>query len=364
MPRFVRPMLAVSAPGPFDSPGYLFEPKWDGVRAVGFRDGERVWLQSRGGLSFTEAFPEVAGALARAPGPSRAVVDGELVTVGPDGRPRVAAVLARIRMRRPAAIRAAALEWPAVYAIFDLLYLDGRDLRRHPLRQRRAALESWAAAWGEGRLLLSPAGVGQGRRLFEAVRERGLEGVMAKALESPYREGRRTPEWLKVKAFVEAQAVVVGFVPSGTTGVRSLAVALPHPGKGGLDFAGLVGTGLPSAEQARLRARLEPLRLASRPLRPGPPGPELLGTSLHVDSATPRTMRWARHPDGPAPPALHRAGHPELQEIAWVRPELVCRVRYLERTADGWLRHASYRGLVEPAAGYPPGDGRWRGVPG
>lgn len=349
MPRRVRPMLAASAPEPFDSPSHLFEPKWDGVRAIGFRDGERVWLHSRRGLAYTDAFPEVALALARVPGPRRAVVDGELVTAGPDGRPSIAAVLARTRMRRPAAIRAAALEWPAAYVIFDLLYIDGQDLRHQPLQRRRAELERWAPAWGRpdgcvqspgappaaagSNLVLSPGVVGQGRRLFAAIRERGLEGMMAKALRSPYREGRRSPDWLKVKAFVQAQAVVVGFVPSGKTGVRSLAVALPQAGEAGphrceLDFAGLVGTGMPASEQARLRARLEPLRLTgpARPLRPSA--------------------------------FLGRLARPELRGVVWVTPQLACRIRYLERTADGWLRHASYRGLAPGSAGATGSVGR------
>lgn len=348
MPERVRPMLAASADQPFDSPQYLFEPKWDGVRAVGFRRDGRVWLQSRRGLDFSHAFPEVAQALQEVPGPRRAIVDGEVVTPGTDGRPNFAAALARSRMARDAAVEEAAREWPAMFVIFDLLYWEGRDLRGQPLKARRDALTRWVSTWPSGLCLaLSPSVAGRGRELFEAARRSGLEGVVAKHRESFYREGR-SRAWLKVKAFHEQVAVVAGFVPDGTASVRSLAVALPRPAAAAapapagtarpapgptapahaalleagctpampLELAGLVGTGLPGAERTRLRRRLEALRQA----RPAP--------QVAFEAAA--------------------AGkHPELRDVVWVRPVLFCRVRFLERTPDGWLRHASYRGLVE-----------------
>lgn len=334
-------MLAASAGEPFDSPHHLFEPKWDGVRALGFRRDGRVWLQSRRGFELSHAFPEVVQALAQLPGPGRAIVDGELVTPGPDGRPHFAAALARSRIRRPAAALQAAREWPAMFVLFDLLYWADRDLREQPLLARRAALARWASQWStELPLALSPAVGGRGRELFEAVRRLGLEGMVAKHRESRYRAGR-SRAWLKVKAFQEELAVVAGFVPEGAESVRSLAVALPPlearasgPGRAdrgadqgddrgagnpgaALVLAGLVGTGLPNVERMRLRRRLELLRL----IRPAP----------QVAAGAARARE-----------------HPELREVVWVRPVLFCRIRYLERTADGWLRHASYRGLVDP----------------
>ena len=323
MPQQVRPMLAASAAEPFDSPHYLFEPKWDGVRAVGFRRDGQVWLQSRRGFDLSHAFPEVVQALREVPGPDRAIVDGEVVTPGPDGRPHFAAAVARSRMRREAAALEAAREWPATLVIFDLLYWQDRDLREQPLHARRAVLARWVLTW-PSRLpvAFSPAVAGRGHDLFEATRRHGLEGIVAKHRESPYREGR-SREWLKVKAFHEEVAVVAGFVPDGAESVRSLAVALPGstPAKGSagpatlLELAGLVGTGLPSAERVRLRRQLEQLRQAQ------------VAPQVAFD-----------------PAALRQ--HPELRNVVWVRPLLFCRIRYLERTPDGWLRHASYRGLV------------------
>ena len=319
-------MLAFSAPGPFDSRRHIFEPKWDGLRLVGFRREGRVWLQSRRGNDLSPAFPELARALAEAPGPERLIADGELVTPGPDGRPCFAAALARSRMHRPDAVARAAGEWPAVWVVFDLLYWDRKDLRRQPLQARRDALERWAASWPAGVarcLALSPAVVGAGRALFEHSRRRGLEGMVAKELDSPY-QAHRSRQWLKVKAFREEVALVVGFVPDGPEAVRSLAVALPGPGArpspaardvAAWSLAGLVGTGMPGDERVRLRRRLQTL------------GPPLARPAVAVP-----TGAWR--------------AHGELQKVVWVRPALGCRLRYLERTEGGWLRHASYRGLV------------------
>lgn len=308
MPEVIRPMLASLSPAPFDSPAHLFEPKWDGLRAIAFVTDLGVWLQSRRLRRWTWHFPELTQALAALAGEGPAILDGEIVVPDAAGRPDFEAALARSRMSEPAARRACARR-PAVYMAFDLLYLDGQDLRPRPLRARRQLLEAWAARWpAHGSLALSPAEPGRGRAVFEAACRLGLEGAMAKRLDSPYLEGRRSRHWLKVKPYKEEAMWVVGFVPAGADGIRSVAVASP-PGR----LAGVVGAGLSAAEQRRLRALLDPLARAEPP-----PGLAL-----------------------PAPAArLPR----EAAAMRWTAPVVQVRVRYLERTAAGWLRHASVVG--------------------
>lgn len=311
MPTVIRPMLAELAPAPFDSDEHLFEPKWDGLRAIGFSMPEAAWLQSRRLKRWAVQFPEVTGSLQVLGRRSRAVVDGEIIVLDEHGHPDFEAVLARGRMGAAAARRAAS-ERPAVYMVFDLLYLDGEDLRRHPLERRRLRLEQWAATWPQpAAVALSPAERRRGRVLFEAACRLQLEGIMAKALASPYLEGRRSSHWLKIKPFKEEEAWVVGFVPAGKAGIQALAVAMPQ-----MVLAGLVGTGLSADEQRRLRALLDPL------VQPGLPR----GLLLPVPG-----MRLPREFDG----------------VVWTIPAVRVRLRYLERTGAGWIRHASVLGLVE-----------------
>ena len=308
-------MLARSASRPFDDPRYLFEPKWDGLRAVAFRAGGSVWLQSRRGSRLEPAFPEIARGLAGLHGPARVIVDGEIIVPGSDGRPSFELALARLRRPGGPPSGQPPPRWPAVLMAFDLLYWDCRDLRPRPLRLRRRLLARWGATWPpEGPVRLSPGIVGRGTALFEEFRRLGLEGMVAKRLDSPYRPGR-SEAWLKVKAFEERVFVIGGFIPDGASSLRSLLVARPQPGPpggpGGL--AGLVGSGLAAAQRLRLRERLEALALAG-------PAPQLA---------------W-----------VARLGRPELSRVRWVRPELFCRVRYLPGTSGGWLRHASFVGIV------------------
>lgn len=310
MPEVIRPMLAELAPSPFDSPRHLFEPKWDGLRALAFITPGDTWLQSRRLRRWRRTFPEVIAALRALASGDSAILDGELIVPDASGRPDFEAAVARARMGEPAARRAAS-ERPAVYVVFDLLYLDGEDLRGSPLRIRRERLHARALHWPqEGTVLLCPGAVGPGRALFESALGLGLEGAMAKALDSPYLEGRRSRCWLKFKPFAEEAMWVVGYVPAEPGGIRALAVASPR-GR----LAGLVGTGLSAAEQRRLRASLACLARSSPP-----PG-------LALPSPATRLPR-------------------EAAKIVWTQPVRQVRVRYLERTSAGWLRHASVVSLL------------------
>src|SRR5690606_31657022 len=195
-PGRLPPMLARRVEEPFDSPGFLFEIKWDGYRCLAFV-GDVVFLQSRGGLDMSPWFPELAAAL-RALGEVPALLDGEVVAWR-DGRPDFAALQRRARLRRPEAIRAAAARDPVSLIAFDLPVAGGRDLTRLPCEERRGQLHRIVApAATAGRVTCSEAVIARGRSLYEAARRVGLEGIVAKRRASRYRPGERSRDWLKI----------------------------------------------------------------------------------------------------------------------------------------------------------------------
>lgn len=291
----VEPMLAETAPAAFDDDGWLFELKWDGYRAIAFlecvgtggtRDG-RTRLQSRRRRDLTPAYPSLA-ALHRRLDARRAVLDGEVIALR-DGRPDFQTLQARAG--------------PVVYVAFDLLELDGRLLLSSPLAERRRLLEERVKAGPD--LLISVGVTGRGRDLYRAAVAAGLEGTVGKRLESPYRPGCRSRDWLKVRNVRRTFAVVCGFTRAADARPLGALVlgATDHSGR--LVYVGHVGTGFDAGEASRLVSILVP---GPCPLNGGEPH-ELAG------------------------------------KVVWVRPERVVEVEYLETTRDGRLRHPVYRGL-------------------
>jgi ATP-dependent DNA ligase len=204
--QFVPPMLAETAPAPFDDPEWRFEPKWDGWRAVvSFTDEIRVWSRSGRNLGDRLTGLESLGACLRAP----VVVDGELIAVDAGGQPRFQALAHR------------AARW--VYVVFDCLY-DGRWLLEDALDARIRRLEGVVRPGS--RLILNEGVDGHGSRLFKALAAKGWEGVMAKRRTSPYRPGRRSADWLKLLAWRERQARAVEWSARAST--VSVTVALPE----------------------------------------------------------------------------------------------------------------------------------------
>ena len=193
-PRLL-PMLAVAS-APFDSAEYLFEVKWDGVRALA-QSGPGHWvLWGREGVDYHARYPELA-VLGRLP--AGTVVDGELVRPGPGGLSDLGAILHRHQLCQPQRIAQASRTCPVVYVVFDLLFLRGRSLLGEPLQARREALQELLAGFGEPGLLFSAGVVGRGKAFFEALVAQGQEGMMAKHLASGYRPGRRCRAWRKIK---------------------------------------------------------------------------------------------------------------------------------------------------------------------
>lgn len=322
MPTRLEPMLAVAGPAP-RGPGWAFEIKWDGVRALAFVDGGRVTLRSRSGRDITDAYPELHP-LGPALGSTRVVLDGEIVAFGPDGTPDFGLLSHRIHLANPDTARRAAAVTPVRYLVFDLLFLDGQSTIGLSYGQRRGLLAGLAGLAGlaaDGALDVSAEFTGAGPDILAASAAAGLEGVVAKRRGSTYQPGRRSGDWVKVKN-VRRQSVLIGGWEPGTgrrsdrIGALLVGVATPR----GPRYAGQVGTGFTEDTLDRLAARLAPLRRGECPFSDVPP----------------EIARTAR----------------------WVAPELIAEVDYGAWTAEGRLRHPSFKGLRDDLA---PADTRREG---
>lgn len=305
----VAPMLAGTG-RPFDSAEHLFDAKWDGLRSIAFF-GPELRLQARSLRNQTPQFPEIRAALSKLPGSG--VLDGEIVVL--DGRrPSFSLVMERNRLTAPARIREAASRRPAFYAAFDLLHRNGERLTAAPLRERRKRLEELLPA-DEGTVFANPGMVGAGRRFLAAMRDRRMEGMVAKRLTSPYRVGERSDDWLKVKIRRRLPCVVFGTLHRGEDGpVRSLVVGAYGPE--GPVWLGNVGSGLDDETRAALREQLRDLEV-------------------------PRPEGFPAEGDG---------------VLRFVRPVLVALVEYLEVTPGGHLRHPTFLGFQnrDPRSCHPP----------
>ena len=311
LPPPPSPMLATSVDRPFSRDGWLFELKWDGVRALASVDGESktVNVTGRSGRSETARYAEL-GALATALAGHRAVVDGEIVVLDDEGRPSFEMLQSRINVTRDADVRRAMRERPVTYVVFDLLWLDGRDLTGTALRIRRKTLAD---------VLRPAAGVAfsesvdrDGESFFAEVTRRGIEGMVAKRGDSTYQPGRRSADWLKVKAWQTQSCVVAGWTGGRGRRAKQLgALILGVFEAGRLVHCGQVGTGFDEATLTALRRRLGGLVTDACPFE-----------------EPPRT----------AEPAT------------WVRPEVVCEVRHAGWTRQGILRHPAFAGLRDEIA--------------
>src|SRR6266705_2421119 len=290
-----EPMLAETREQPFSKPGWLFELKLDGYRVrAGHEQGE-ARLLTRKGNDISAAFPELARALAALPFEGF-IFDAELVVPDEAGRPSFQRLQNRVRVSRGLEVRRGAVEAPAVLYVFDLLAFEGYDLLPLPLEQRKALLEQIVPRVGPLKYLSHFEK--DGEALYEQVVKMGLEGIVAKKADAPYRAGR-SPNWLKIRADRTDDFVVVGFTrPKGSrSGFGALDLGAYQDGK--LVYAGRVGSGLTDAELKDVSAALE------RGVRPTPTFSD------------------------PVPPD---AGH------TWVEPTLIAEVRYKEWTDEGLLR--------------------------
>jgi bifunctional non-homologous end joining protein LigD len=309
MPEIIPPMLAKAGTMPADPALWGFEIKWDGIRAVAYLNKGNLRLLSRNHKDITAQYPELA-ALASSLPASSLVLDGEIVALGADGRPSFSRLQHRMGLSSPRTIAKMGREIPATYIIFDILFHDGCLFIDLPYSERRRILEKLTLS---GPAWQTPAHkAGEGPAMLVASREVGLEGILAKRLDSRYESGKRSGAWLKIKNQRRQELVIAGWVPGrgkrqGAIGALLVGYWDRPSGKSSprLVYAGKVGTGFSTRELADLAAKLAPLRRDTSPFAIKPP----------------------------------------VTDAVFAAPLLVGEFEFTEWTPHNTLRHPSFKGL-------------------
>jgi DNA ligase D-like protein (predicted ligase) len=284
----------------------LHEIKFDGYRMHGRLDSGDVRLLTRKGLDWTHKYPAIAEALKTLPA-SQAYLDGELCGVRPDGTTSFDMIQAASEPGNAAAL---------VFFLFDLLFIDGEDLTRLPLVERKPRLAELLSG-KEAQLQYSDHQAGHGPAFYKLVCDRGLEGIVSKRADAPYVPGDRGL-WRKTKCLNRDEFIVVGWSdPEGSRPYLGSLLLAYYDDAGRLVYAGRAGAGITVAELERLWLRLQPLAIETMPLAAPPPRTSHFGSPL------------------------------ELSRVHWVRPELVVEVKFLAWTDQGLLRQVIYQGIRE-----------------
>lgn len=304
MPPAIKPMLATLVDKAFSDPNWLFETKWDGVRAVCFIKNGRARFISRNQIEMTGQYPELAG-IAGSVRATSAVLDGEIVALDEHGVSRFQLLQRRLGRKNAGEIGRLMATTRLVYYVFDVIYLDGLDLTACQLTERKAMLEE----------ILKPAKnvrysdhiIGEGEKLYEAIAKVPLEGIIAKRLDSTYVQ-RRTPDWLKIKTTLESEVVVGGYTEprNSRSYFGALVVGLYSEGK--LHYVAHTGGGFNQKTLEQVYKLMQPLKTKESPF---------------VD-----------------PPKTN-------EPVQWIKPKLVAQVKFSEWTADRRLRHPIFLGLRE-----------------
>ena len=311
MPSHVEPMLATLGEHTFSDPNWLFEIKWDGVRALARIEDSALTLRSRNGADITKRYPELA-VLPQAFAASQAIVDGEIVALDERGLSSFERLQERMHVRAPSEHLVS--QTPVVYFAFDLLYCDGYDLRKAPLLERKQLLQRLVHA--SERFRYADHQMEHGKELFELAKQTGLEGIVAKCADSPY-VSDRSAYWMKLKVTNTLDAAVGGGTASRTPALPfgSLLLGL-YQGKK-LRFIGHVGSGFDGKKLEEISGKLKELATADCPF-----------------DVVPETN----------------------EKPSWVEPALVARVKFSGWTQEHVLRHPVFLALREDAR---PTDCRW-----
>ncbi len=308
-PKTIKPMLATLVDKPFDKPGWTYEIKWDGYRAIALMNKEKVNLISRNNKSFNDKFYPVYEALKN--WKINAVVDGEVAVLNEKGVAHFGS-LQNWRSEADGAL---------VYYVFDILWLDGYSLKKLPLKRRREILEQQLPE--EGLIRLSETFKTTADEFMKVAAGMGMEGIMAKREDSEYTEDERTRDWLKIKVNQRQEVVIGGFTKNeGSSKLFSSLLAGVFE-KGKLHYIGKIGTGFNREMQKDILSKMKKLITKKAPFIEVP------------DINKPSRFR-------PDPPKA---------KATWVKPKLVCEVSYSEMTSDGVMRHPSFEGLrIDKAA--------------
>lgn len=304
MPAKVKPMLATLVDKPFDKPGWTYEVKWDGYRAVAYVNKGEAALSSRNNKSFTEKYYPITKAMES--WPINAVLDGEILVIGDDGKADFGA-LQNWRSETDGHL---------IYYAFDLLWYEGKNLMDLPLSERQAILKE-VLPTNDDNIRLSQVFTASGLDFFEAARKMGLEGIMAKRADSTYIPDARSKDWLKVKVNQRQEVVIGGFTNNdgSNKAFSSLLLGVYEDGK--FLYVGKVGTGFSAKTQKEMMETFRPLITKKIPFDSEP------------DINKPSRFR-------PNPPNA---------TATWLKPELVCEVSFAEVTKDGVFRHPSFEGM-------------------
>jgi bifunctional non-homologous end joining protein LigD len=304
-PKIVEPMLATLVDEPFDKPGWLYEVKWDGFRAIALIKKGEPELSSRNSKSFNDKFYPIYNELKT--WKKEAVLDGEIVSVDEKGM----ADFSSLQNWRSEA------DGTLIYYVFDILWYDGKDTTQLPLIERKELLKNILPE--SPNIKFSESFETSGLEFFKLAEEMSLEGIMAKKSDSLYTQGIRSKEWLKIKTEQRQEVVIGGFTKNEGTSKKfsSLLVGVFKNNK--LLFTGKIGTGFTVKLQKELMEKFEPLIIPQSP--------------------------FANEPDVNQP-SRFRPNPPKATAV-WLKPELICEVSYREMTNDGVMRHPSFRGLRE-----------------
>ncbi|MBX3257566.1 MAG: DNA ligase D [Chitinophagaceae bacterium] len=306
-PSAIAPMLASVVKEPFDDAGWRFEIKWDGYRTIAMLNKSKVKLSSRNNKSFNEKFSAVYDELVH--WNINVVLDGEIVAVDKKGISRFTALQ----------------NWNGqskenlLYYVFDILWLEGKDLTKLPLRERIQVLQSLPLLQSEGIVRTGFSVAGRGKDFFSQAKRLGLEGIIAKKSDSIYEPGIRSHHWLKIKIAQAEEAVIIGYTHKKGSPKLFSSLLLARYNGDALYYAGRVGTGFTESRQKELLKAFKPFVTQRSPLKEIP------------------DMK------GPAPFQYNSS----FPEITWLKPQLVAQVQYTEVTEDGLFRHPSFVGLRE-----------------
>jgi bifunctional non-homologous end joining protein LigD len=302
LPTKLQPMKATLVREPFDDDGWLYEIKWDGYRSLAIIYDGKAELVSRNNISFDQFHP-IADKLAN--WNVKAIIDGEIVVLGADGKSDFSAIQNWQRKK----------DGQLVYNVFDLLWYEGHDLTGLPLTERKAILEATLPT--DATIRLSKAFAVNGIEFFHAAEKAGIEGIMAKKADSAYSAGDRSKEWLKVKVERRQEVVIGAFTRNADTSKLFSALAIGVYEKGVLRYIGKVGTGWSEKKQKKMMTQFEPLITDVCPF------------DVEPDVDEPSQFRPRRLGAKPT----------------WLKPELVCEINIAEITSDGKVRQASFKGM-------------------